>query len=46
MKFKLNTQEFSSYFEIGAVKQGLLDITAKMYGLTYKEVPAAACTRT
>lgn len=41
-KYKLNTQELASYFPIGAVTKGLLDITAKMYGLTYKEVPANA----
>lgn len=41
-KYKLDTQELSQYFEIGAVKKGLLDITAKMYGLDYKEVPAKA----
>jgi thimet oligopeptidase len=41
-KYKLSTQELSNYFEIGAVKKGLLDITAKMYGLEYKEVPARA----
>lgn len=41
-KYKLDTQELSSYLEIGAVKKGLLDITAKMYGLDYKEVPAKA----
>ncbi|MFO0758324.1 MAG: M3 family metallopeptidase [Byssovorax sp.] len=41
-KYKLNTQELSNYFEIGAVKKGLLDITQKMYGIEYKEVPAKA----
>lgn len=41
-KYKLNSQELSSYFEIGAVKKGLLDITQKMYGVEYKEVPAKA----
>ena len=41
-KYKLDTQELSNYLEIGAVKKGLLDITAKMYGLDYKEVPAKA----
>jgi thimet oligopeptidase len=41
-KYKLDTQELSKYLEIGAVKKGLLDITAKMYGLEYKEVPAKA----
>lgn len=41
-KYKLDSQELSSYLEIGAVKKGLLEITAKMYGLDYKEVPAKA----
>lgn len=41
-KYKLDSQELSGYLEIGAVKKGLLDITAKMYGLDYKEVPAKA----
>jgi thimet oligopeptidase len=39
-KYKLNTQELSNYFPIATVTKGLLDITAKMYGLTYKEVPS------
>lgn len=41
-KFKLNSQELSEYFEVRAVTKGLLDITAKMYDLTLKEVPAEA----
>ena len=41
-KYKFNSQELSSYLEIGAVKKGLMDITAKMYGLEYREVPARA----
>jgi thimet oligopeptidase len=41
-KYKLNSQELSAYFEIGAVKKGLLDLTQKMYGVEYKEVPAKA----
>jgi thimet oligopeptidase len=41
-KYKFNSQELSDYLEIGAVKKGLLDITSKMYGLEYKEVPANA----
>jgi thimet oligopeptidase len=41
-KYKLSSQELSQYFEVSAVKRGLLDITAKMYGLEYREVPANA----
>jgi thimet oligopeptidase len=41
-KFKFNSQDLSNYFEIGAVKAGLMSISAKMYGLEYREVPAKA----
>jgi thimet oligopeptidase len=41
-KFKFDSQELSAYLEIGAVKKGLMDLTAKMYGLEYREVPAKA----
>ena len=41
-KYNFDSKELANYFEIGAVKKGLLDITAKMYGLEYKEVPANA----
>jgi thimet oligopeptidase len=41
-KYKLDSQELSKYLEIGAVTKGLLAITAKMYGLEYKEVAAKA----
>lgn len=41
-KYKLNAQALSKYFEIRSVTAGLLSITSKMYGLTYKEVPANA----
>jgi thimet oligopeptidase len=41
-KYKFNSQELSNYFEIGAVKAGLMSITSKMYGLEYREVPAKA----
>lgn len=39
-KYKFNSQELSNYFEIRAVMKGLFDITAKMYGLEYREAPA------
>lgn len=41
-KYHLNAQTLSKYFEIRAVMAGLLSITSKMYGLSYREVPANA----
>jgi thimet oligopeptidase len=41
-KYKFDSQELSNYLELGAVKKGLMDITARMYGLEYREVPANA----
>jgi thimet oligopeptidase len=41
-KYKFNSQELSDYLEISAVTKGLMDLTAKMYGLQYKQVPASA----
>jgi thimet oligopeptidase len=41
-KFKLSSKELAEYFEVRAVTKGLLDITAKMYDLTLKQVPAEA----
>lgn len=41
-KYKFNSQELSNYFDISAVKAGLMSITARMYGIEYKEVPAQA----
>ncbi|WP_437747876.1 M3 family metallopeptidase [Sorangium sp. So ce1504] len=40
--YQFDSQALSDYLELGAVKQGLMDITAKMYALEYKEVPAKA----
>jgi thimet oligopeptidase len=37
-KYKFNSQELSSYFEVSAVIKGLLDITRAMYGLEYTKV--------
>jgi thimet oligopeptidase len=37
-KYKMNSQELSNYFEVGAVTKGLLDITKAMYGLEYTKV--------
>jgi thimet oligopeptidase len=41
-KFKFDTKAVSAYFEVGAVTQGLLDVTAEMYGLRYTPVNAKA----
>ncbi|WP_437668650.1 M3 family metallopeptidase [Sorangium sp. So ce131] len=41
-KYQFSSQALSDYLEIGAVKRGLMDITARMYGLEYQEVPADA----
>lgn len=41
-KYKFDSQELSAYLEVGSVKKGLMDLTAKMYGLEYHEVPANA----
>jgi thimet oligopeptidase len=41
-KYKFDSVELSHYFEVGAVTNGLLDITSKMYGLEYRQVPAKA----
>jgi thimet oligopeptidase len=41
-KYSFNSQELSSYFEVTAVRKGLLDITARMYGLEFKEVKGDA----
>lgn len=37
-KYSFNSQELASYFEVTAVRKGLLEITARMYGLEFKEV--------
>ncbi len=39
-KYKLDTKELKSYFEVSAVIKGLLGATAKMYGLEYKRAEA------
>jgi len=41
-KYAFDSQALSAYLEIGAVKKGLMDITARMYGVEYKQVPAKA----
>ncbi len=40
--FKFDSKQLADYFEITAVTKGLLDITAKLYGIEYKTVPANA----
>ncbi|APR76120.1 Thimet oligopeptidase [Minicystis rosea] len=41
-KFKFDSKEIANYFEVTAVTRGLLDITAKMYGIEYKEITTPA----
>jgi thimet oligopeptidase len=40
-KFGLDSKEVSQYFEIGRVKQGLLDITSRLFGVTYRPVKSS-----
>ena len=37
-RFKFDSKRLDEYFEVGRVTQGLLSITAKMYGLEYRPV--------
>ncbi|MGO9709017.1 MAG: M3 family metallopeptidase, partial [Polyangiaceae bacterium] len=39
-KYSFDSKELSSYFEVTAVTKGLLDVTASMYGLEYRQVTA------
>lgn len=41
-KYRFDSQKLSAYLEIGAVKKGLMDITAKMYGLEYRPLDEVA----
>jgi thimet oligopeptidase len=41
-KYNFDSKELSDYFELGAVRKGLLDITSRMYGIEYRDVPANA----
>lgn len=36
-KYQFNTKELSNYFEMNAVTQGILEITSRIYGITFKE---------
>ncbi|MBI4954064.1 MAG: Zn-dependent oligopeptidase [Myxococcales bacterium] len=37
-RFKLDTQDLARYFDVARVTEGLLSLTAKMYGLEYRPV--------
>jgi len=39
-KYGLDSQELSKYFEVTRVKQGILDITSKLFGISYRTVEA------
>ena len=39
-KYGLDSKEVSKYFEVSKVKQGILDITAKLFGVRYREIDA------
>lgn len=39
-RYGVDSKEVSQYFEISRVKQGILDITGKIFGLTYREIQA------
>ena len=41
-RFRFDSKEINAYFEVRSVIQGLLDVTAEMYGLEYKAIPANA----
>jgi thimet oligopeptidase len=41
-KYKFDSKELSNYFEVGSVTKGLMDVSASMYGLEYKQVSANA----
>ncbi|HEU4533578.1 MAG TPA: M3 family metallopeptidase, partial [Polyangiaceae bacterium] len=36
-RYGLDSREVSEYFEVGRVLEGLLDITARLYGVSYRE---------
>src|SRR5262249_38826641 len=41
-KYNFESQDLSNYLEVRAVRKGLMDVTARMYGLEYKEVQTKA----
>ncbi|WP_246357940.1 M3 family metallopeptidase [Pyxidicoccus fallax] len=40
-QYRFDSREVRPYFEYTRVKQGLLDITSRLFGLTYRRVPDA-----
>jgi thimet oligopeptidase len=44
-KYGLDSKEVSQYFEIGRVRQGLLDITSELFGISYEVLPADVAPR-
>ncbi|MBD8870229.1 Zn-dependent oligopeptidase [Nocardioides sp. MJB4] len=40
-RFSLDAQEVRSYFDFGKVRQGLLDVTGRLFGLTWERVVGA-----
>ncbi len=36
-RFALDSQKLSEYFEIGSVKAGILEISSRLYGITFKK---------
>ena len=39
-RFGVDTQEVRRYFDAGKVRQGLLDVTGRLFGLVYEQVDA------
>ena len=42
-QFDVDTQEVRRYFDFAKVRRGLLDVTGRLFGLEYAEVPDAPC---
>jgi len=41
-QYKFDSQAVRPYFEYRRVKQGVMDLTSRMFGITYRAVPDAA----
>jgi thimet oligopeptidase len=41
-RYKFDSQSVRPYFEYRSVKQGVMDLTSRMFGITYRAVPGAA----
>jgi thimet oligopeptidase len=41
-RFEVDAQEVRRYFDFGKVRQGLLDVTGRLFGIDYEEVPDPA----